>query len=545
MITNPYNPLEPAAYFFGRDDVFAFFRQHFVGTPHDHALVLTGRRGLGKTSVLRRLDYQLDGRYRTCIISLGAYDLSSEGALIAGLADDIRLALEEVGASTYRLPEWPPPASESDDTYAPTARAWLKDVYLPIVMSALRTRYLLLALDDAHRLLEAIDHGDLPGDLLDYLGEVLAAHERLDLIVVLEDVFEDRALTIDLLNEPTLHIRLAELDPQAARQLVEEPVEGILHYESGLPDRILALAGGHPFLLHSICRLLFRRSEERNHTGLVTRHDLTAIRDAVMEQADDIFRPLWQRASRNEQVALSGLVRLAEKPDPETGDVPEPVTFETLYEWLTGGGYAINKTQLAAALRSLDYQGLIQAQADVYTLPVGLIADWVAANAGLPEPVAPPEEPRRDMTRLVPLAGLLIVLLIVGGIGIAALSGVFDPDDDDQPADSGASTATLALNLEATRQSDFVTQTEAARPTNTRVPTDTPTITPSPTDTLTPTNTPTITPSLTPTITTTPTRTLTPAPTNTPRPMRTPRPSRTPIQFPPTATPLPTLDPGG
>ena len=539
MITNPYNPLEPAAYFFGRDDVFAFFRQHFVGTPHDHALVLTGRRGLGKTSVLRRLDYQLDGRYRTCIISLGTYDLSSEGALIARLAGDIRLALEEVGASTYRLPEWPPSASEADETFAPSARAWLKDMYLPIVMSALRTRYLLLALDDAHRLLEAIDHGDLPADLLDYLGEVLAAHDRLDLIVVLEDVFEDRALTIDLLNEPTLHIRLAELDPQAARQLVEEPVEDILHYESGVPERILALAGGHPFLLHSICRLLFRRSEERNHAGPVTRHDLLAILDAAMEQADDIFRPLWLRASRNEQVALLALVRLAGEADPETGDAQEPIPFDTLYVWLTGGGYTINKTQLAAALRSLDYQGLIQAQADAYTLPVRLIAEWVETNAGLPEPAAPPEAPRRDPARLVPLAGLLAVLLIVGVIGVAALSGVFGPDDDDQPADSGAATATLALNIEATRQSDFVTQTEAARPTNTRVPTDTPTITPSPTDTLTPTTTPTPTPTLTPTITTTPTRTQTPAPSDTPRPMRTPRPSRTPIQLPPT------LDPGG
>jgi ABC-type arginine transport system ATPase subunit len=78
---NPYNPLQPTenpTCFFGREEAFAFFRQNLVGTPHDHALVLTGRRGLGKSSLLRQL--ALDDRYRICIVNLGAFELTSEAA---------------------------------------------------------------------------------------------------------------------------------------------------------------------------------------------------------------------------------------------------------------------------------------------------------------------------------------------------------------------------------------------------------------------------------------------------------------------------------
>jgi hypothetical protein len=227
----------------------------------------------------------------------------------------------------------------------------------------------------------------------------------------------------------------------------------------------------------------------------------------------------------------------------------------------------MNRTQLAAALRSLGYEGLIHTEADTYTLTAGLIADWVEANVTPPVPEEPPRRPL-DVARLTPVLGLLVVLVIVGVLGVALLSGVFDSDEG-EPADSGAPTATLSLNIEATRQSDFMTMTERARPTETPTRTYTPTITRTPTDTLTPTATDTPTATLTPSETLTPSDTPIPPdteePTETPtqRPMRTPRPSRTPIEFPPTETSaptatattiptntprptaLPTLDPGG
>jgi hypothetical protein len=334
-------------------------------------------------------------------------------------------------------------------------------------------------------------------------------------------------------------------------------------------EQILALAGGHPFLLHSICRLLFRRSEERNHNTPITENDVTAVQDAALDQASDIFGPLWEGATPNERLTLMALVRLDEI---EPG---APVSSETIFGWLTGAGYAMTRTQLAAALRSLDYNGLVHASADVYTLPARLVAAWVDANTA-PLPAGEPEKPRSTAARVVPVVGVIAVILIVAILGLAALDGVFNTGGDENASgDSGAPTATLALNLEGTRQSDFATQTQRARPTDTPTATQTPTVTVSPT----PTQTATVTAAPTQTPSSTPFPTLTPSPTPTAiatidatasaqtatawvKTMdalvcATPPPSHTPTTLPATATPtalpththsptaLPTLDPGG
>jgi hypothetical protein len=569
LIPNPYDPLKPVddpARFYGHEEVFAFFRQHLVGSALDHALVLIGRRGLGKSSVLRQLHARIEDRYRPVIVSLSVLNLSSEEALITGLVDEIHLAFQQAEISTFRLPDWPAPG-EGEDT--PSLREWFKSAFVGGAVAAMRMRHLLLAFDDAHLLLDAMDRGALPADWLHYLWDLMKGYERLDMVLALDAAYEGRILGIDLTNDPTLHFRLAELSPEAAERLVREPVDAIVQYESGVVEQILALAGGHPFLLHSICRLLFRRSEERNHNAPITENDLTAVHDAALDQAAEIFGPLWDGATPNERLTLMALVRLDEI---EPG---APVSFEAIFGWLTGAGYAMTKTQLAAALRSLDYNGLVHASADQYTLPARLVAAWVDANT-TSLPAGEPEKPRTRAARVVPVVGVIAVILIVAILGVAAVGGVFNTGgDEDASGDSGAPTATLALNLEATRQSDQATQTQLARPT------DTPTITPTPTPSVTPT------PTLTATITKVPTETSTstPSPTRTPSPRpsatptldatvtaqtatawaktmdalicATPPPSNTPTALPatatptalPTRTPLPTalstLDPGG
>jgi len=535
--TNPYNPLRPVtnpAFFFGRDDVFAFFRQHLVGAPLRHGIVLIGRRGLGKSSVLYQLEHQIEERFRLCLIHLNAAELTHEEALIEALVGAIHTTLEDTGASTYRLPDWPTP---DENGQPPNLREWFTNDYLGVTLAALRARHLLLAFDDAHLLLDAMDRGILPDDLPVYLGELLATHERLALVFALDARYEDRVLSTELFSDPALHFRLTELPREDAERLVREPVEGIVAYEEGVIDRILALADGHPFLLHSVCRLMVRRSEERHHGGPLTAHDLNAIHDAVIDQAGEILAPLWLELSANERFALAALVQLDR-------DAPgEAFGFDSILGKLTKTGFAMNKTQLAAALRGLGYNGLVLAHADSYTLPARLIADWVRDNAALPQGAQAPR-PRPEIRRLAPVAGILVVLVIVVVLGVAALGGFFGGDDgDNQPAEGNPPTVTLALDLAGTRQAEFATQTEQAKPTNTPTQTHTPTATATPSAT----PTPTITPSETPTVQ--------PTNTNTPRPMRTPRPTRTPIHIEPTITPppptntprpsaVPTLDPG-
>ncbi len=537
-ISNPYNPHQPTgdpASFVGQQGVFAFMRQHFVGTALDRPLVLIGRRGLGKTATLLQLPYQLDERYQPCIVPLNGLTPLNETTLIATLVARIRDALEQIGASTYRLPAW---TGAPGDGTIPELRAWFRDEFLHVALAALRLRHLVLCIDDAHRLLDAVDDGTLAADWLDYLGELLAHYERLDAVLAVDAAYEDQMLGVALLNDPALHVRMGELTREQAERLLREPVYDLYRFEPGVVEDILDLADGHPFLLQAIGFLLFRRSEERSHNRPIAPNDLDAIHPAVLDQADAIFDPLWQRASQNERSTLTALVRLSEldltAEDADSTTDSAGVPFAAIYGWLTGAGYTLSKTQLAAALRGLGYAGLVHAQADHYTLSARLIADWVKANVAPPPAVPKTAAPRPAWQRRAPGIGLLVVLVLVAALGIAALSGAFGDDEDDQaqaPGDSGTPTATLSLNLEGTRQSEFATQTEAARPTETYTPTRTPR----------PTNTPTATPE--PSVTPVPTDTLTPSPT--PSATRTPRPTRTPT---PTHTPTPeataTLAPG-
>ncbi len=528
--SNPYNPLQPAttpAQFVGRAGVFAFFRQYLVGTAHRHALVLIGRRGLGKSAVLRQLPYQLEERTVPCIVSLNTIDLTNDAALFGALADDIHLALEGAGSSTYRLPNWP----DDEDATPDDLRAWFRDEYLDVAMAALRSRHLLVALDDAHLLFDAIDQGMLDEGLFAYFADLLAAYDRLDFVLALDSTYEERILSIDLTGDPTLHTRLAELPHADAVRLIREPVADTFIFEEGVVERILALAGGHPFLLQSICRLLYRRSEERKHHGPVLLEDVEQLEEAFVDQSDEIFSPLWGNLSQNERATLTALIQLT----PRAPD--EVVTFDTLLGWLIGAGYTLNRTQIAAALRSLGYEGLIHADADSYRLTAGLIAGWVAANVTPPTEETTARSPLHVMQGLT-LIGILLVIGIVAALGVAIWAGVFDSDGEKAPAGNDGPTATLSLNIEATRQAEFLTLTERFRPTETPTRTHTPTSTHTATATLTPTHT------LTPTVTDTPTSTRTKEPTITPTitstatepPTATEAPTDTPTQ-PPTQTP--------
>lgn len=530
-IPNPYDPLQPAAdpaQFYGREEVFAFFRQHFVGGEHDQALVLFGRRGLGKSSLLYLLPTQIDERYAVCLAELGAVDVRDDAAVLAVLADGIHMALEQVGASTYRLPDWPTSDEEESDL-----RAWFQDSYLDVALAALRGRFLVLALDDAQGLIET----EAQTGWLAYFHTMLAATSRLEMVLSLEPTYENRALAVPLLSNPSLHVRLAELSLPAAERLVREPTAGIVEVEDELVEQVLAWVGGHPFLLHAVGRLLFRRSEERSHQGSLTLNDLEAIAPAAVEQAGEILRPLWISAPANQRIALAALVNL------DRAGPGEAVAYDTIYEWIGGAGFAMNKTQLAAALRSLEYDGLIRLESDGrYTLAAGLIADWLLENkpaleddgAAAGEAALGAETSLLSLgpARLVPVIGLLAVILLVGLLGAAALGGVFD-DEEDEPRGGGPAgpTATLSLNLEATRQSDYATQTQRALPTRT------------PTSTGTPTPTPTATATATASVT--PTASRTPRATHTARPSKTPteRPSKTPTEVPPSDTPTTTLTP--
>ncbi len=487
MTENPYNPLKPTTdptVFYGRKDAFSFFQRHLAGATNESALVIIGQRGIGKSSLLSQIPLHIDERYVSIWIDLSLLDMEDEVGLVAAIVDNVRHTMETISASTYRLPDFPDPTDPEVDLLQ-----WLAEEFLEVAITAIRReRHLLIMLDEAHLLFDAAKLGNYPQHFFAYLHEVLQHHERLDIITTLDITYEPQALQTPPFADATRHYRLTHLTPEEAQRLITEPIQGQYEYDASALARILDLAGGHPFHLHSICRLLFRLREERAGDVLGFA-EVEAVYDAALDQTDEVMTSLWHYARPNERLALTALLDLRKHNE---GTLAFPLSV--LEDWLSNTEFPLNEVQLGAAMRGLEYLGLVTAQSGGnYQFVSAMQADWLARQSEFEaEEAARSKNGLGLQLRSVPrqtwylVGGVigLIVLLVAFGV----LSGNDDGDSDNVTNDQPA---TSTLIVEPT-ETPFPTLTASPiLPTETPMPTFTATdIPPTATDTPVPTETP-------------------------------------------------------
>ncbi len=542
---NPYDPQRPTtdpALFFGREDVFAFIRQRLIAGRRAQAIAIIGQRGMGKTSVLLQTAQQVESRYLTAYIDLSDVRFDEVGGLFAAMADAARQALESAGLSTYRLP--PLPEEPGIDLLT-----WFSENYLDVTLSALRrNRRLIFLFDETSRLLDAIDRQDIPADIGNTLGQLIARDERMDIIFAVDAEDEPRLESFPPLSDPLLHKRLGLLDDAASEALIRRPAAPYYEVQSDAVEGILAMAGGHPYLLHVINGLVWERETSRWPKGPVTLSDVNAVIRQATDEADPVLRLTWEHSTPNERRALSALTALT------TANRGMPIRTEDVRLWLLReGDEPLDETALAAALRRLEYREVLRSTANgMYTFTTGLQHQWLVLNGDAQPISAAAAAPRPSVRRLA----IPIILLLGVAVLVALLLGrlATTPVGNTQ----ASPTVTLDLDIQATQQAVAATQTFNAIPTITPTSTPsltptttfTPTITPSYTSTATstatatltqtPTSTGTITPSFTPSITQTPTATFTSTYTWTPSPTSTATPTQT---LTPTITPTPSNTP--
>lgn len=480
MSENPYNPLQPTSdplLFYGREETLAAIQLHLVSGTNRHAVTIFGQRGMGKSSLLSQVPLNIDERFVCVYIDLNQVELDDVSGFIAAVVDQIRAMLEVIEASTLRLPSFPD-AADVD------LLDWLAGEYLEVVLAAIRrSRHMVLMFDDVHLLFDAMDTGNLPAHLMTFLSVLLDRYDRLNMIAALDITYETRALQTAPFDNAQFHHRLTNLTPEIAEAIVTKPVEEFYAFEPPALRRVLELAGGHPFHLHSICRLIYRLYEQERRVLTIAMVDIEAVYPAALEQAGDIVRPLWEHIRPNERLALTALLDLR-KHNPH-----EHFAADGLREWLSKTDYPLNTVQLAAALRGLEYLGIVQTNDQgEYAFSAGIQADWLTAYI-----VDAPAETVRRPPALLPkprFSRRTLVMIALGPIVAVILLGLaFLLNGDDEVDNPSNSTATLQLDIEATRQADFVTQTAAAA-TYTATPTTTPTTTWTPQPSFTPTSEP-------------------------------------------------------
>lgn len=454
MTNNPYNPLRPTAdptLFYGRQDAIAFLTLHLSGRMLDKAMVILGQHGMGKSSLLAQVPVVIDERYTSVKIDAAALELDDMVAFIATIVDQTRAMMNAIQASTYRLPPFPDPTDPDVDLLA-----WLADDYLEVVFSAIwRSRRLVMMVDNADLVLDAIEAGNFPADFMAYWQALLQRFEQLNLLFTINIINENRVLTTPPMDDPALHYRLTNLSIEEAQQVVIEPVQMLYGFADDALERIIELAGGHPLHLHSMGHLIHRRWEQdRNRINIVSLQDVNAVFPAALELARDTIGSIWTHLTNNERLVLTSLL-----------DMHEPATAEVIGEWLHGTDFPLDKVQIAAALRGLDYYGILTTTDDgAYDFASQLQAEWLRRHYQLGTSNSNAILRGGSNTWLY-ITGFVLIVVVIG-FALLTLGG-----NDNSSTNAPLAGSTITLENEQQRTQQFqATQRALPTPTATASP---------------------------------------------------------------------------
>lgn len=430
--TIPYHPLSPPddpTLFFGREDAIAFLRQHLVGGNNTEILVILGRTGIGKTSLLQQIPYVIDERYQPIYIDVDSLD--NTHSYIASIVSRVLQRMELIGASTYRISEMPPEDTSDGDLFE-----WFASEFLDVVLNAIhRTRFLLLLFDDFQQIFNAIDDRRLAVGFVDLLEELLEKYDRLSMVAGLNVDDEDRALRHNPTANLNYYFRLQHLDENAARQLITEPVAFKYQATDEAITHILKLCGGYPFLLHSVCRLLYRHYRNNPNVPQIGENVVDLVYTAALEETGEVVREFWQHTTPAEKAVITGLLEFYQQ------NKDAAVSFDHLRQWLADTRTTMNGTQLASTLRSLEYDLLVKINAvGEYQFATQLEADWLLNNVHLKNLR---EQKTRRSNRLI---GLLAVAGVIIIIALVLASGIFDSEDSAPLDEDAPPTSTLQIN---------------------------------------------------------------------------------------------------
>lgn len=373
-VQNPYFPAAgkddelARAPFAGRQAAFARLYQTLTDPHGGHALLVTGRRKIGRTALLCAFDNAFGDTIVSACVPLREAPLASESDLLLEIAQDVAAALLEHDVPVGKLNEVKPPAGDT--------RIWFDEEFLPVVFHQLRLRRLAILLDDADRLLNAVLTSTLPDDLFGYFRGLLDHWPSLGIILAAPDDETLDAVSFGPLVTLNDHIRLMNLAPDETRWLMQEPVRGCYTAPDEVAAAVQRVTGGSPALAQQFGFRLFETWEASDH-NLVGLDDVRAVTSTVYKNAADDFRRQWNACTLNERLVLTAITDLIFE------DPLDKISVPLLQSWLTDTDYPLDTTAILSALRSLEYNEIVAGMPDAIVITSGLMQTWLLENARL------------------------------------------------------------------------------------------------------------------------------------------------------------------
>jgi AAA+ ATPase superfamily predicted ATPase len=335
--------------FKGRRDIIRALEENIIHPQQRAALLLYGRRRIGKSSTLLNLPNLISSAYIPVYIDLQeAKWREGDGMFCYHLAKAVLHELFQA-ALNYTLE----PPRESEFEQRPFTRL---AEYLDKVEEVLRRggKQALITFDEYERMEAGIEDSRITTEVLNQLRHLVQHRRSLVLLFSGSRRFEElKAVNWAdyLINTKTLE--LSFLEPEEARELMERPVpEFNMRYEPGVVDRILELTHSQPYLLQAIGSELVNRLNTINRMT-ATMNDLNVAVQKTLVSAQAYFHYTWADECSDEEREFLMALAL---------------------------GVEIGQDRYRAAFQSLSRKEIVEKDQNGYRLSVEMFRFWILNN---------------------------------------------------------------------------------------------------------------------------------------------------------------------
>jgi hypothetical protein len=367
-IHNPYivgNPIRDQKMFFGREDDFAYIQKKVGGAEKGGLLVLCGSRRSGKTSILFQVtDGRLGPDFFPVLIDMQAMAVENDLDFLIKIAHGIvdTIAHPELSVDQHFLQR-------------PEESSFAKfEKFIVHVNERLGARKLILLFDEYEILESHIEKNlistrflNLLANWIDYKGGafiVFAGNDRLD---------ERTAPYWSGFLTKALYRGVSYLSKRDTLRLIQEPVQGMVRYQEGVPEQIWTLTAGQAFYTQVYCQVLVDHLNERCEYD-VTADDIQQVTNEIVENPLPQMLFSWTSMLPMERIALSIIGEVSR-------DELKPVSAKEILAFARREkiGYDIDPSRLNEVLERLFHHDLLDKNDDgpAYTFKMDLWRRWI------------------------------------------------------------------------------------------------------------------------------------------------------------------------
>jgi len=382
VVGNPYiagPPIAGDVGFYGREDIFHFVQDTF-SSPAQNVIVLYGQRRIGKTSILYQLQKpsNLPPGFHPIYFNLERLGERGLDEVLYRLAQEIARSLD---ISV-------PPQSE----FRIKNGDYFRDQFLPQVYEVLREKRLLLLFDEFEILSEEPRKDVAIQTFFPYLQKKIMDERQLAFIFVVGRRLDELSDPLQSTFKAARAKFVSFLREEDARQLITEPVSGVVEYDEQAIEQIISLTACHPYLTQLMCYELVDYLTDKDKTHAMA-DDVEAVIDNAIESGGTALAWLWDGLPRAERFFLSAVAHITD----EGGVATQDGIRDILHQY----GVQLLGPELTRAPDTLITKwGWLKPTKDGYKFVVELLRRWIIKDHSL-------EEAKRELELVSSRASLL------------------------------------------------------------------------------------------------------------------------------------------